>query len=171
MVVVTPDSLTRPPGDRTPIITALNEVNALGLIHRRSPGSSIVRGTQLGRIGQHPSRPARRATWSTPRRWPPCSRSVGIAPNVVAKHGVLGLSDVICADLAAVDALIGVSVLMPGMINTGMNPVGTVPASVVAANALDAIPRDRPYIFTDDHSTAAVERRLRAILAARGDVV
>jgi NAD(P)-dependent dehydrogenase (short-subunit alcohol dehydrogenase family) len=95
----------------------------------------------------------------------------GIAPYTVAKHGVLGLSDVLRADLAAVDAPVGVSVLMPGMINTGMNPIGTVSAATVAANTLDAIRRNRPYVFTDDHSTAAVERRLQAILAARADVI
>jgi NAD(P)-dependent dehydrogenase (short-subunit alcohol dehydrogenase family) len=95
----------------------------------------------------------------------------GIAPYTVAKHGVLGLSDVLRADLAAVDAPVGVSVLMPGKIQTGMNPIGTVSAATVAANALDAIRRNRPYVFTDDHSTGAVERRLQAILAARGDVV
>jgi hypothetical protein len=60
---------------------------------------------------------------------------------------------------------------MPGMVKTGMNPIGTVAASTVAANVLDAIRRDRPYVFTDDHSTVEVEMRLRAILAARADVV
>jgi hypothetical protein len=41
----------------------------------------------------------------------------------------------------------------------------------VAANVLDAIQRNRPYVFTDDHSTDEVERRLRAVLAARADVI
>jgi hypothetical protein len=56
---------------------------------------------------------------------------------------------------------------MPGMIKTGMNPIGTVSAETVAANVLDAIRHDRPYVFTDDHHTAEVEGRLQAILAAR----
>ena len=60
---------------------------------------------------------------------------------------------------------------MPGMIKTGMNPVGTVSSGTVAANVLDAIRRGRDYVFTDDHSSAAVEERLTAILAARADVV
>ena len=92
-------------------------------------------------------------------------------PYTVAKHGVLGLSDVLRAEFASLQAPIGVSVVMPGMIKTGMNPVGTVSSATVAANVLDAIRRGRSYVFTDDHSTADVEARLTAILAARGDVI
>jgi NAD(P)-dependent dehydrogenase (short-subunit alcohol dehydrogenase family) len=94
-----------------------------------------------------------------------------LGPYTVAKHGVLGLSDVLRAELASLDAPVGVSVVLPGMIKTGMNPVGTVSAAAVAANVVDAIRRGRRYVFTDDHSTREVEDRLRAILAARGDVV
>ena len=95
----------------------------------------------------------------------------GIGPYTVAKHGVLGLSDVLRAELQALDAPVGVSVVMPGMIQTGMNPIGTVPASAVAANVVDAMRRGRDYVFTDDHHTDAVETRLRAILASRADVL
>jgi NAD(P)-dependent dehydrogenase (short-subunit alcohol dehydrogenase family) len=94
-----------------------------------------------------------------------------IAPYVVAKHGVLGLSDVLRLELASIDAPVGVSVVMPGMIKTGMNPIGALDPSVVARNVVDAIRRNRDYVFTDDHSTAEVDARLRAILAARADVV
>ena len=69
------------------------------------------------------------------------------------------------------DAPVGVSVVMPGMIKTGMNPIGTVSSATVAANVVDAIRRGRNYVFTDDHSTGEVEDRLRAILAARHDVI
>jgi NAD(P)-dependent dehydrogenase (short-subunit alcohol dehydrogenase family) len=93
-----------------------------------------------------------------------------LGPYTVAKHGVLGLSDVLRADLARIGAPVGVSVVMPGPIRTGMNPIGTVAASTVAANVVDAIRRCRDYVFTDDHHTAEVEARLRAILAARADV-
>jgi NAD(P)-dependent dehydrogenase (short-subunit alcohol dehydrogenase family) len=99
------------------------------------------------------------------------SAHAGLGPYTVAKHGVLGLSDVLRAELERLDAPVGVSVVMPGMIRTGMNPIGTVPASAVAANVVDAIRRGRPYVFTDDHSTAEVESRLHAILAARADVL
>jgi NAD(P)-dependent dehydrogenase (short-subunit alcohol dehydrogenase family) len=95
----------------------------------------------------------------------------GIGPYTVAKHGVLGLSDVLRAELEAIGAPVGVSVVMPGMIRTGMNPIGTVEPSAVAANVMDAIRRGRPYVFTDDHSTEAVDTRLRQILASRDDVL
>jgi NAD(P)-dependent dehydrogenase (short-subunit alcohol dehydrogenase family) len=94
-----------------------------------------------------------------------------LGPYTVAKHGVLGLSDVLRAELASLDAPIGVSVVMPGMIKTGMNPIGTVSSATVAANVLDAVRRGRDYVFTDDHSDADVEARLTAILAARADVI
>jgi NAD(P)-dependent dehydrogenase (short-subunit alcohol dehydrogenase family) len=94
-----------------------------------------------------------------------------LGPYTVAKHGVLGLSDVLRAELAALGAPVGVSVVMPGMVKTGMNPVGTVSSASVAANVLDAMRRRRSYVFTDDHSTAEVEERLRAILSARDDVI
>ena len=90
-----------------------------------------------------------------------------LAPYTVAKHGILGLTDVLRSELGAIEAPIGASVVMPGMIKTAMNPIGTVEPAAVAANVLDAIRRDRPYVFTDDHSTAGVEDRLRAIMAAR----
>ena len=94
-----------------------------------------------------------------------------LGPYTVAKHGVLGLSDVLRAELLDIGAPIGVSVVMPGMIRTGMNPIGTVEPEQVAANVLDAIRRQRPYVFTDDHSRADVEARLAAIRAARDDVL
>ena len=94
-----------------------------------------------------------------------------IAPYVVAKHGVLGLSDVLRLELQAAGAPVGVSVVMPGMIRTGLNPIGLLDPSVVARNVVDAIKRGRDDVVTDDHSVAAVDARLRAILAARADVV
>jgi len=60
---------------------------------------------------------------------------------------------------------------MPGSINTAMNPIGTVQPSIVTANVVDAIRRNRRYVFTDDHSTGQVDERLNAILAARTAVV
>ncbi len=94
-----------------------------------------------------------------------------LGPYTAAKHGVLGLSDVLRAELEALGAPIGVSVVMPGMIRTGMNPIGSVEPATVATNVVDAIRRNRPYVFTDDHATDDVEDRLRAILAARTDVL
>jgi NAD(P)-dependent dehydrogenase (short-subunit alcohol dehydrogenase family) len=94
-----------------------------------------------------------------------------LGPYTVAKHGVLGLSDVLRLELEAIEAPIGVSVVMPGLIRTGMNPIGTVSASVVAANVVDAMLSGRDYVFTDDHHRPEVEARLQAILAARADVL
>jgi len=95
----------------------------------------------------------------------------GIAPYTVAKHGVLGLSDVLRLDLQAIGAPIGVSVVMPGRIRTGMNPLGTVDPAAVARNVVDAIRRDRHYVFTDDHSRTAVDHRLSEIMASRDEVI
>jgi len=94
-----------------------------------------------------------------------------LGPYTVAKHGVLGLSDVLRAEFAATGAPIGVSVVFPGRIRTGMNPIGSIEPSTVALNVLDAIRRQRPYVFTDDHATDAVEERLHAIITARDDVL
>jgi NAD(P)-dependent dehydrogenase (short-subunit alcohol dehydrogenase family) len=94
-----------------------------------------------------------------------------LGPYTVAKHGVLGLSDVLRAELEALEAPVGVSVVMPGMVKTAMNPIGVVPSAVVAANVVDAIRHGRRYVFTDDHSTHDVEDRLHSILAARDDVI
>jgi NAD(P)-dependent dehydrogenase (short-subunit alcohol dehydrogenase family) len=94
-----------------------------------------------------------------------------LGPYAVSKHGVLALSDVLRADLKASDAPVGVSVVMPGMIRTGMNPIGSITAETVAANVVDAIRRGRPYVFTDHHHEDEVGARLEAIRAARADVV
>jgi NAD(P)-dependent dehydrogenase (short-subunit alcohol dehydrogenase family) len=94
-----------------------------------------------------------------------------LGPYTVAKHGVLGLSDVLRADLADAGAPVGVSVVMPGLIRTGMVPIGTISAETVAANVVDAVRRSRSYVFTDDHDAETVRARLTAILAARDDVL
>jgi NAD(P)-dependent dehydrogenase (short-subunit alcohol dehydrogenase family) len=94
-----------------------------------------------------------------------------LGPYTVAKHGVLGLSDVLRAEFEAADAPVGVSVVMPGRTRTGMNPIGKAEPSMVAANVIDAIRRQRHYVFTDHDATDAVETRLRSIAAARNDVL
>jgi NAD(P)-dependent dehydrogenase (short-subunit alcohol dehydrogenase family) len=94
-----------------------------------------------------------------------------LGPYSVAKHGVLGLSDVLRAELEELGAPVGVSVVMPGMVKTGMNPIGTIEAGTVATNVVDAIRHDRPYVFTDGQAAANVEARLAAIVSARKDVL
>ena len=68
---------------------------------------------------------------------------------------MLGLSDVLRLEMGSIDAPVGVSVVMPGMIRTGLNPIGTVEPSTVAANIVDAIRNGRSYVFTDDHDAAS----------------
>jgi NAD(P)-dependent dehydrogenase (short-subunit alcohol dehydrogenase family) len=94
-----------------------------------------------------------------------------LAPYTVAKHGVLGLTDVLRTELEGLGAPVGASVVMPGMVKTAMNPIGTVQPATVAANVIDAIRRDRAYVFTDDQGSDDVERRFRAVLSARADVI
>ena len=94
-----------------------------------------------------------------------------LGPYTVAKHGVLGLTDVLAAEFASLGVPVGASVVMPGMVRTGMNPIGTIEPSVVAANVVDAIRRGRRYVFTDDQSTSHVAERLQSVLAARAEVV
>ena len=95
----------------------------------------------------------------------------GIGPYTASKEAVLGLSDGLRAELAAIGAPVGVSTVIPGLIKTALNPVGTIAPEQVAANVVDAMLRGRAYVFTDDHNTTDVESRLRAIIAARSDVV
>jgi NAD(P)-dependent dehydrogenase (short-subunit alcohol dehydrogenase family) len=94
-----------------------------------------------------------------------------LGPYTVAKHGVLGLSDVLRLDLEQVGAPVGVSVVLPGMIRTGMNPLGTVTPEQVAQNVIAAIRSNRYYVYSDDHGQSDVEDRLGRILAARDDVI
>ncbi|GAA1846218.1 hypothetical protein GCM10009750_35740 [Agromyces salentinus] len=95
----------------------------------------------------------------------------GLGPYTVAKHGVLGLSDVLRAELQEAGAPVGVSIVLPGNIRTGLNPAGTLTAEQVAANVVDAIRRGRPYAYTDLDAANDVEGRLRAIIGARADVI
>lgn len=91
-----------------------------------------------------------------------------LAPYTVSKHGVLGLSDALRADLIAAGHDIGVSVVMPGRTLSRMNPIATLPASVVADNVIDAIRRDRHYVYCDDESADTVAARMHALIDARG---
>ena len=93
-----------------------------------------------------------------------------LAPYTATKHAVLGLSDVLRRDLAKVGAPVGVSVLMPGGVRTGMNPIGDVAADAVAHQVLDAIRHDRPYVFTDLGGHEAVDERIEQLQAARAHI-
>jgi NAD(P)-dependent dehydrogenase (short-subunit alcohol dehydrogenase family) len=94
-----------------------------------------------------------------------------LGPYTVAKHGVLGLSDVLRADLVKIGAPIGVSVVMPGLTKSKMVPIGARPASGVADNIVDAIKTNRAYVYSDEDSEERVAARLHALIDARRDVV
>lgn len=94
-----------------------------------------------------------------------------IAPYVAAKHGVLGLSEALRAELAEIGAPVGVSVVMPGHIKTPLNPDGIISTATVAANVVDAIKKNRLFVFTDDHFQDVVDARLQQISNARSDVL
>jgi NAD(P)-dependent dehydrogenase (short-subunit alcohol dehydrogenase family) len=94
-----------------------------------------------------------------------------LGPYTVAKHGVLGLTDVLAAEFASLNVAVGASVVMPGMVRTAMNPIGTVEPSTVAANVVDAITRGRRYVFTDHQGASQVADRLEAIRSAREEVI
>ena len=90
-----------------------------------------------------------------------------LGPYTVAKHGVLGLSDVLRAEFEVLGVPVGVSVVMPGMVKTAMNPIGTISAEVVAARVIDAMRRQRGYVFTDDQGETEVTHRLGQIVAEK----
>ena len=58
------------------------------------------------------------------------------------------------------------SVVLPGMIKTSMNPVGSVEPDVVDANVLDVIVSNRPNVFTDGFGADRLDLRFEAILEA-----
>lgn len=98
-----------------------------------------------------------------------------------AKFGVVGISEVLRKELAPHG--VGVSVLCPGMVATGLpettakadgchDPVATQPAMAgidsarVAARVIEGIKGNWPYILTHGERKGAVEARMRAILDA-----
>ena len=84
---------------------------------------------------------------------------------------MLGISDGLRGELAAIGAPVGVSVVMPGMIKTGMNPSAASRPSRWPPTCSTRSGAAAPYVFTDDHSIQEVDTRLSAIIAARADVV
>lgn len=119
-----------------------------------------------------------------------------LAPYNVTKHAVVTLSETLYRDLAMVGAAVGVSVLCPGFVQTGIAhsdrnrpawapappPIGDAAAfqegmdafvdsgmdpGRVAEMVLEAVRTDRFYIITHDDSPAMVETRLRDIIDGR----
>jgi NAD(P)-dependent dehydrogenase (short-subunit alcohol dehydrogenase family) len=119
----------------------------------------------------------------------------GSAVYCVSKHGVVALSECLYHDLRVAKASIGVSVLCPAYVNTGIgdsarnrpselaatNPLaapyeeavrqallhGRITAADVARVTLDAVKAGRFYIITHEKIKAAIETRMRDILEDR----
>jgi NAD(P)-dependent dehydrogenase (short-subunit alcohol dehydrogenase family) len=87
----------------------------------------------------------------------------GIGPYVASKHALLGVADVLRAELEAEGSAIGVTLVMPGRVATGMNPEGR-PADGVAEVVELAVRHDLPYVFDDDERLPPVRARFEAIL-------
>jgi NAD(P)-dependent dehydrogenase (short-subunit alcohol dehydrogenase family) len=123
--------------------------------------------------------------------------SAFMAPYNVSKHGVVTLAETLKRDLALVNAPVGVSVLCPGWVNTGIGDSGRnrpdalrdegatnvlesgtasplkavleagLPPADVAAMVVDAIRTDRFYILTHDDWQPMVAQRMTDILEGR----
>jgi NAD(P)-dependent dehydrogenase (short-subunit alcohol dehydrogenase family) len=92
----------------------------------------------------------------------------GISPYVAAKHALLGLCESLNQELAAVSADVGVTLLLPGKVATGMSredyPDANTPDEV-ARIAFDAVTNRRPLAFTHADRIPEVEQRFAAIVA------
>ena len=119
----------------------------------------------------------------------------GSAVYCVSKHGVVTLSECLYHDLSIFKAKIGVSVLCPAFVNTGIkdsernrpadlaatNPLGApfeammrkavesgrLTATEVAQMTLDAVKANRFYILTHPKIKVSIEARMRDILEER----
>ena len=119
----------------------------------------------------------------------------GSAVYCVSKHGVVALSECLHHDLRVAGAAIGVSVLCPAYVNTGIgdsarhrpsdlaatNPLAApyeeavrqalrsarLTAVDIARATLDAVKSGRFYILTHEKTRAAIEVRMRDILEDR----
>ena len=105
-----------------------------------------------------------------------------ISPYTASKHAVVGLSEVLLADLQAAGSGIGVSVLCPGMVATRFAqpdaevpdeselPAGVISAREVAGEVCRAMLEHRFYVFTHDDTEAVLldrQQRLLSNFAAR----
>lgn len=91
-----------------------------------------------------------------------------ISPYVAAKHALLGLCESLHYEFAAASAPIGVTLLMPGKVTTGMSsaedPEAIAP-SEVARLAFEAIARDQLFAFTHPERLLGVKQRFATIVA------
>jgi NAD(P)-dependent dehydrogenase (short-subunit alcohol dehydrogenase family) len=92
----------------------------------------------------------------------------GIGPYVAAKHALLGLCETVNQELAAENAPVGVTLLLPGKVATGMSredyPDAITPDEA-ARIAFDAVAHRRPVAFTHADRIPEVVQRFAAIVA------
>jgi NAD(P)-dependent dehydrogenase (short-subunit alcohol dehydrogenase family) len=96
----------------------------------------------------------------------------GIGPYVAAKHALLGLAEVTSHELTAAQVPIGVTLLMPGQVVTGMTadtpaPPGAITPEQAAGRAFEAIARDQLFVFTQADRVPEVRDRFTAIVEGR----
>ncbi len=92
----------------------------------------------------------------------------GISPYVAAKHALLGLCESLNQELAAAGAGVGVTLLLPGKVSTGMSrsdDPDAITADDAARIAFDAVAGRRPLAFTHADRIPEVEQRFAAIVA------
>jgi NAD(P)-dependent dehydrogenase (short-subunit alcohol dehydrogenase family) len=92
----------------------------------------------------------------------------GISPYVAAKHALLGLCESVNQELAAAGAAVGVTLLLPGKVATGMSREDypdAITADEAARIAFDAVAAGRPLAFTHADRIPEVEQRFAAIIA------
>jgi len=91
-----------------------------------------------------------------------------IGPYVAAKHALLGLCESLNHELADAGTGVGVTLLLPGKVATGMSredyPDAITPDEA-ARIAFDAVAHRRPLVFTHADRIPEVERRFAAIVA------
>jgi NAD(P)-dependent dehydrogenase (short-subunit alcohol dehydrogenase family) len=93
----------------------------------------------------------------------------GIGPYTTAKHGLLAVAETTWRELREVGAAIGVTILMPGQVATGMVPGtpgvnGLLDPDAVAATAFEAVAADRLFAFTHADRMVDVRTRFSEIL-------
>ncbi len=92
----------------------------------------------------------------------------GISPYVAAKHALLGLCESLNGELADAGADVGVTLLLPGKVATGMSRADypdAITPDEAARIAFDAVAHGRPLAFTHADRIPEVERRFAAIVA------
>jgi NAD(P)-dependent dehydrogenase (short-subunit alcohol dehydrogenase family) len=94
----------------------------------------------------------------------------GNGPYNVAKHGLLALAETMHHELTEIDAPVGVTLLMPGLVVSGMtgefakDVPGSISSEEAAAVGLQAVADGRLFAFTQPDRLEGVEARFKAIL-------